>query len=316
MTGVKKLTIVFMAAIVALVAFISSASAAAPAPNYGSGITVDGNTNDWTLGTDYFADMIRAGGLGGQTTVESKLYLRYDCTNEVMYALVLVEPGVQALTQADDAWIAIDGNNNKVTFTRFEWVYDANDVPIGYEASFSLPLKDQTARTGSYYLLAHIQVFDDGESQTSATDRTNKDGIPLEISCPITPPPPEDEWMGCTPGYWKNHPEAWVGHSTTDTLGSVFGLQPNQFTTVSPSNTLMDALNYRGGSGTEGAAQILLRAASAAVLNEAKFGNDYPPYATEQELINAVKSALTSKNRDVMIELAEKLDYRNNGNCG
>jgi hypothetical protein len=68
-----------------------------------------------------------------------------------------------------------------VTFTQFSWVYDAYGVPIGYEASFSLPFEDQEAKTGSYSIFAHIQVYDDGESQTSATDR---DGTLLEITCP------------------------------------------------------------------------------------------------------------------------------------
>lgn len=185
-TNITKLILLSMALTITMVAVISSASAAAPEPNYGSGITVDGSYSDWDLTNDYFADMIRAGGQGGQTTVESKLYLRYDCTNQVMYALVLVEPGVKAIESADDAWIAIDedesdgaSSSNKVTFTQFSWVYEAG-VPIGYEASFSLPLEDQTDKTGIYYIFAHIQV-DDGGSQTSATDR---DGTLLEISCP------------------------------------------------------------------------------------------------------------------------------------
>ncbi|HIH74381.1 MAG TPA: hypothetical protein HA306_03790 [Methanosarcina sp.] len=304
-----------IAAIVAMVAFVSSASAAAPAPNYGTGIMVDGNTNDWNLGADFFANMYEAG--DPTKNVTSKLYLRYNCNEKVMYALVLEQDPYEAQLSPDDAWIAINTVSNKVVSGStgddgvppdFAWVYDGSDL-IGYEASFAID-------EGTYKILAHINVAYGGETdRTSATVRDNgQPALDLTISCPITPPPTEEEWMGCTPGYWKNHPDAWVGYSTTDTLGAVFGLG-NQFTTVLPTHTLLDALNYRGGSGVEGAAQILMRAATAALLNEDKFGDDYPPYATEQELIDAVMDALNSGDRDTMIELAEQLDYRNNGNC-
>lgn len=307
----KKLAMVFMVAIVALVAFVSSVSAAAPAPapNYGDDITVDGVYSEWNLGADYFADMYRAG--NPAKIVESKLYLRYDCSENVMYALVLEETPAEAELSADDAWIAIGLIQDKVVSGNsgndgvppdFSWVYNGEDL-VGYEASFAID-------EGTYNIIAHLNVYDDSESQTS---RTNKDGLALVISCPEEPP--QEEWMGCTPGYWKNHPEAWVGYSTDDTLREVFGLG-DQFTTVLPDDTLIEALNYRGGSRVEGAAQILMRAATAALLNEDKFGDDYPPYTTEQELINAVMSALNSNNRATMIELAEALDYRNNGNCG
>ena len=29
---------------------------------------------------------------------------------------------------------------------------------------------------------------------------------------------------GCTPGFWKNHPEAWVGYDPNQTIGSVFSV--------------------------------------------------------------------------------------------
>lgn len=71
-TNITKLILLSVALTIAMVAVISSASAAAPEPNYGSGIVVDGVYSDWDLTNDYFADMIRAGGEGGQTTVLSK----------------------------------------------------------------------------------------------------------------------------------------------------------------------------------------------------------------------------------------------------
>ena len=105
-TDITKLILLSMALTIAMVALISSASAAAPNPNYGSGIEVDGNADDWDLTADYFADMYRAG--DPTKDVESKLYLRYNCSEKVMYALVLEEDPAQALEWADDAWIAIN----------------------------------------------------------------------------------------------------------------------------------------------------------------------------------------------------------------
>ena len=64
-----------------------------------------------------------------------------------------------------------------------------------------------------------------------------------------------------------------------------------------------------------GAAQILLRAGVAGLLNEASFGGKYPPYATKWDLIKAVNSALASKDRTQMLSLANTLDYWSNGYC-
>jgi hypothetical protein len=117
-------------------------------------------------------------------------------------------------------------------------------------------------------------------------------------------------WYGYTPGYWKNHPEAWGSpYATTTKIGDVFTSAPASL----QSNTFMTALSYKGGTGTEGAAQILLRAAVAAVMNENKFEDGYPPYDTVNELISAVNAALASNDRTTMLNLANTLDKWNNG---
>lgn len=117
-------------------------------------------------------------------------------------------------------------------------------------------------------------------------------------------------WYGYTPGYWKNHPTEWPSpYTTTTTIGSVFTSAPASL----KSDTFMTALGYKGGTGTEGAAQILLRAAVAAVMNEKTLGDGYPPYATTDELISTVNTALASNDRTTMINLANTLDKWNNG---
>ena len=108
---------------------------------------------------------------------------------------------------------------------------------------------------------------------------------------------------GCTPGFWKNHPEAWQGYTTDQTIGSVFASADEPYASM----TLLDGLSLQGGDGLAGATEILLRASIAFVLNE------YPDYPTAK--INAINTALDSGNRNKMIRLAAKLDVINNGDC-
>ncbi len=115
---------------------------------------------------------------------------------------------------------------------------------------------------------------------------------------------------GCTPGYWKNHPEAWQGYSPNATLEDVFDVPNNlRLETVK----LLAALDFEGG-GTAGAARILLRAAVAALLNAAHDDVNYP--RTTQQIVNDVNTALASGNRATMLQLAEALDRDNSRRPG
>jgi hypothetical protein len=116
---------------------------------------------------------------------------------------------------------------------------------------------------------------------------------------------------GCTPGYWKTHPAAWgpTGFAPSDTLESVFNV-PDSFGL--DNNTLLQALDFAGGSGSTGAARILLRAAVAALLNSAHPDVDYP--RTTAEVISDVNAALTG-SRSTMLALASELDADNNLGC-
>ena len=130
--------------------------------------------------------------------------------------------------------------------------------------------------------------------------------LPLEVD------QPEGE-EGCTPGYWKNHTGSWAGTGYTpgQTVGSVFS-GASAFPSLA-SQSLLQALQGGGGSGTLGAAKILLRAATAALLNAAHPGVDYP--RTPAQIISDVNAALTSNNRNTMLALATALDDDNNGGC-
>ncbi|MET0396920.1 MAG: hypothetical protein ABW277_08870 [Longimicrobiaceae bacterium] len=118
---------------------------------------------------------------------------------------------------------------------------------------------------------------------------------------------------GCTPGYWKNHASSWTGTGYTpgQTVGSVFS-GASAFPSLA-SSTLLQALQFGGGSGTAGGAQILLRAAVAALLNASHAGVDYP--RTAASVIADVNAALASNNRSTMLDLAGALDADNNLGC-
>ena len=104
--------------------------------------------------------------------------------------------------------------------------------------------------------------------------------------------------QGCTPGYWKvpQHWDSWPApfSPTKSTVASVFS-------NSSPygSLTLVEALKLQGGKGTDGAKQILLRAAVAAILNEAHPGVDYP-YADVNAVISAVNEAIRNDTQTIL----------------
>ena len=131
------------------------------------------------------------------------------------------------------------------------------------------------------------------------------------LRVPLTPTPTVDE--GCTPGFWKNHRAAWApsGFSPGQTAGSVFSAA-SAFPTLA-SKTLLQSLQGGGGSGTAGAARILLRAATAALLNSAHPDLDYP--RTTAAVITAVNAALASNSRSAMLTLATALDNDNQLGC-
>lgn len=118
--------------------------------------------------------------------------------------------------------------------------------------------------------------------------------------------------QGCPPGYWKNHTDSWppTGFSPSQKVNSVFAV-PGYYSTLGNA-TLLEALAFGGGPGGEGAAEILLRAAVAALLNASHPGIDYPLFVPE--VTSQVNAALTQP-RDAMLTLAAQLDADNNLGC-
>lgn len=116
---------------------------------------------------------------------------------------------------------------------------------------------------------------------------------------------------GCTPGYWKNHLDSWMTYTPAQTLESVFDVPDSLgYDNVS----LQSALDFGGGSGVQGGARILLRAAVASLLNAAHAGVDFEMSAAD--VISDVNAALASGSRATMIALAGELDDANNADEG
>ena len=127
-------------------------------------------------------------------------------------------------------------------------------------------------------------------------------------------------WYGRTPGYWKNHPEDWnSGYIPNQFIQEVFvvpsGLLSGGILDLDKNgikDKLIDGLAYRGGTGVTGAAQIMFRAAIAALLNEAYYGADYPGAESTTALIALVNSKLVLMTRTDLILLAGYFDFWNN----
>lgn len=115
-----------------------------------------------------------------------------------------------------------------------------------------------------------VQLFSEPVNQ-------NPDTLLWEVAAlrvPMEAAPPPD--MGCGPGHWKNHTDAWSasGFSPSQTVGSVFS-GASAYPSLA-SQTLLQALQGGGGNGAIGGARILLRAAVAAVINGSHPDVSYP----------------------------------------
>jgi len=137
-----------------------------------------------------------------------------------------------------------------------------------------------------------------GSSSTATTTSSE-----TSTSSTTTPPttttttPPGQE--GCTPGFWKNHPEAYAGtgYSPTTTLGSVFsGLSPSY-----ASLTFDQALSL-GGGGLD----ALLRQAVAALLNAASPDVDYP--LSTADVISMTNAAIASGDYESTKDLFDEFN--------
>ena len=119
---------------------------------------------------------------------------------------------------------------------------------------------------------------------------------------------------GCTPGYWKQdqHFDSWpTPYSPGSNLRDVFVTSP---VTLVPDDSFLEALNYGGGPGVEGATQILLRAAVAALLNSSSPDVNFA--VSSGHVINTTIDRLESQWRPTILTRATYFDSINNGPGG
>lgn len=214
-------------------------------------------------------------------------------------------PGPAILVGAPVLWTYLVTNTGDVALTQVQ-VVDNRGVTVACPKTQLQPAESMsctasgTAVAGQYSNIGSVTGTPAGANPVTDSDPSYYNGTV-----------PGDE--GCTPGYWKNHPGSWpaTGYTTTQKVKTVFS-EASLFPALGNS-TLHQALYFDGGSGLDGAAEILLRAAVAALLNAAHPGVDYP--RTTGEVVAQVNSALASGNRDTMLTLAAQLDADNNLGC-
>lgn len=154
-----------------------------------------------------------------------------------------------------------------------------------------------------------LTEIESGQARTASATVTITTGI-----CPVE----VDE--GCSPGFWKNHTNAWdpSGFSPGQTVASAGFVLPATFGDGSSGSSLanaslLQALSFQGGKTLNGAAQILLRASVAALLNAAHPDVNYPRNAAA--ILSDVNAAIDSNHRQTMLNLAAALDADNNLGC-
>jgi hypothetical protein len=143
------------------------------------------------------------------------------------------------------------------------------------------------------------------DTGTSTTDTTTTDTTTTTTTTTTTEPPRGD---GCTPGYWKNHTEDWVGYDPDDLVSSVFANAGSL-----GSMTLLEALKNGGGETLEDAKRLLIHHAVAALLNSTHPDVDYA--FTTAQVIAWTSDMLTSTDRDAILGLKDLFDTENNRGC-
>lgn len=118
---------------------------------------------------------------------------------------------------------------------------------------------------------------------------------------------------GCTPGFWKNHPNCWCeAYDEEDRVGEVFDIPSPELEELA-DDSLMDALRYHGGPGALGKARNLLRHGVAALLNACGEHVDYP--LSVQGVIDTVNEALETLDEHEINMVKDMLNDYNELGC-
>lgn len=118
-------------------------------------------------------------------------------------------------------------------------------------------------------------------------------------------------YEGNTPGFWKNHLDAWVGYTPDQLVSEVFDIPDGiLWYILIGSRTLLQALSFHGGPTVYAKARILIRAAVAGLLNSAHPEVHY--IYTYNDLQWLVNFPLKTGNKALMIYYKDLIDAQNN----
>jgi hypothetical protein len=175
-------------------------------------------------------------------------------------------------------------------------------------------LNDVIANGGTSSNLWQTSGLDDGTyTNTISCLFTAQDDRSFErtasATCEVTP---NEQFAGCTPGYWKQTQHAWaypdppIGFDSTTLKEAGFVTDK-----VDDSTTVTDALSLKGGKGKFGfgGEGTLLRACAAGLLNS--YVLDYP--ISTQDVLDDCNAAIASGVQGTMLNLAGDIDDDNNG---
>lgn len=179
-----KVAVLTIASVVALM-IVATVLASPPQPTYDSAV-VDGDYSEWDLEKDLFAPMCQAG--NPDKPELSSLFLRYNCSSDTLYLLVLPASDVtMEVNGSEEHWAKINGKvkvDDQVgqdgEAPDFAWIETSeNGTAVGgWEASLILSVKG----IEDYRLSVHSLISDSEEVQTSATGP-----ITLTVDCLSTP---------------------------------------------------------------------------------------------------------------------------------
>jgi hypothetical protein len=133
---------------------------------------------------------------------------------------------------------------------------------------------------------------------------------------------------GCTPGYWKNSPGCWCGDYVAEgteatKLCEVFDLpcddgvgKPTTWEKLGEA-TMMEALSFRGGRSKVAKTRILLRHATAAVLNACNENINYPGGDVDAvvDIVDEILQNWGSRTARQILKQAREFDEWNNSGC-
>ena len=219
-----------------------------------------------------------------------------------------IEPVEEALIYRNDARVTITndprepgtplGPSAEAEFSLPDAPTLINDtINVNDTNGLSWPFSDSGSQS---YARTFTCDEDAGTHDNTATivETGQSDSATVTVTC--TPPPQGNQ--GCTPGFWKNHPEAFggTGVSQSSALSSV-GFN------VSPTLTFQKALELKGGG-----LNALLRHAAAAYLNAASPSVDYALSAGQ--VVTATNLAIASGNYETTKDQFD--DFNNQGTPG